>query len=88
MTYCFPFLIVMIPVTWFMLNWRFKPQIISLAPAMEKLRGEIGRMGHKWTRDEKWALGIFIVMVYGWFTEKEFYTLGIYPVRLGRNNFV
>lgn len=29
------------------------------------------------------SLVIFVVMVFGWFTEKEFYTLGIYPIRLG-----
>ncbi len=81
-TYCFPFIILMIPVTWFFVNWRFKPQITSLAPAMEQLQGEIGKMGG-WNRKQIWALIIFSVMVFGWFTEKEFYNLGIYPVRLG-----
>ncbi len=81
-TYLFPFLIVMIPVTWIMLNWRFKPRITSLAPAMENLQREIGKMGG-WNRQQKAALIIFLVMVFGWFTEKEFYNLGIYPVRLG-----
>jgi len=81
-TYCFPFILVMIPITWFMVNWRFKPRIRSLAPAMEQLRYEIGKMG-KWNRKQIWALIIFLVMVYGWFTEKIFYQLGIYPVRLG-----
>ncbi len=81
-TYCFPYIILMIPVTWFLVNWRFKPRITSLAPAMEQLRGEIGKMGG-WNRRQIWALIIFAVMVFGWFTEKEFYNLGIYPVRLG-----
>jgi len=81
-TYCFPFIIIMIPITWFVLNIRFKPRITSLAPAMEHLRKEIGRMG-PWNRTQIWALVIFLVMVFGWFTEKGFYTLGIYPVRLG-----
>jgi anion transporter len=81
-TYCFPFLFVMIPVTWFMVNWRFKPQITSLAPAMDQLRYEIGKMG-PWNRKQIHALIIFVVMVFGWFTEKAFYDLGIYPVRLG-----
>ena len=26
---------------------------------------------------------IFLIMVFGWFTEKSFYNMGIYPVRLG-----
>ncbi|MFZ7128246.1 MAG: SLC13 family permease [Desulfobacterales bacterium] len=81
-TYCFPFLIVMIPVTWFVVNWRFKPQVRSLAPAMEQLQREIGRMG-PWNRQQISALVIFVVMVFGWFTEKSFYTMGIIPVRLG-----
>jgi anion transporter len=81
-TYCFPFLFFMIPITWFSLNLRFKPRITSLAPAMEQLRKEIGKMGG-WNRNQIIALIIFLIMVFGWFTEKEFYNLGIYPVRLG-----
>jgi sodium-dependent dicarboxylate transporter 2/3/5 len=81
-TYCFPFLFVMIPVTWLIVNWRFKPAVTSLAPAMNHLQTEIGRMGG-WNRKQIIALIIFLVMVFGWFTEKEFYNLGIYPVRLG-----
>jgi len=81
-TYCFPFVILMIPLTWFVLNWRFKPKITSLAPAMEALQYQIGRMGG-WNRQQIWALIIFVIMVFGWFTEKSFYNLGIYPIRLG-----
>ena len=81
-TYCFPFLFIMIPVTWLTVNWRFKPTITSLAPAMNHLQKEIGRMG-PWNRKQIVALVIFLIMVFGWFTEKEFYNMGIYPVRLG-----
>jgi len=81
-TYCFPFILVMSPVTWFTVNLRFKPRITSLAPAMNQLQREIGKMGG-WNSKQIWALIIFIVMVYGWFTEKVFYNMGIYPVRLG-----
>ena len=81
-TYCFPFILVMIPVTWVVVNWRFKPRITSLAPAMKHLKSEIDKMG-KWNGKQIWALIIFIIMVYGWFTEKAFYNMGIYPVRLG-----
>ena len=81
-TYCFPFVIIMIPVSWFLVNMRFKPRITSLAPAMAHLKREIDKMGG-WNRHQKWALAIFVVMVFGWFTEKEFYNLGIYPIRLG-----
>ncbi|MFH1481478.1 MAG: DASS family sodium-coupled anion symporter [Pseudomonadota bacterium] len=82
MTYCFPFLFVMIPLTWFMVNWRFKPRITSLAPAMKYLEIQTSRMG-RWSRQQIWAMIIFVVMVFGWFTEKTFYDMGIIPVRLG-----
>jgi len=81
-TYCFPFIIVMIPVSWFIINLRFRPKTVSLAPAMDHLRGEIDRMGG-WNSKQIWALIIFLIMAFGWFTEKAFYNMGIYPVRLG-----
>jgi sodium-dependent dicarboxylate transporter 2/3/5 len=81
-TYCFPFILVMLPATWFVVNIRFKPRITSLAPAMNQLQREIGKMGG-WNSKQIWALVIFVVMIYGWFTEKVFYNMGIYPVRLG-----
>lgn len=81
-TYCIPFVIVMIPLTWIAVNILFKPRITSLAPAMRHLEAEIGKMG-KWNRSQVWAVIIFVVMVWGWFTEKLFFNMGIYPVRLG-----
>ena len=81
-TYCFPFLIVMIPISWFIINIRFRPKTTTLAPAMDHLRREIDRMG-SWNKQQIWALIIFLVMVFGWFTEKAFYNIGIYPIRLG-----
>jgi anion transporter len=81
-TYAFPFVLVMIPITWFITNLRFRPKIISLAPAMDQLRTEIDKMG-SWNRQQIWALVIFVIMVFGWFTEKSFYQMGIYPIRLG-----
>lgn len=81
-TYCMPFLAIMIPVTWYMTNLRFKPQILSLAPAMDQLKLEIDRMGG-WNKKQVVALIIFLVMLFGWFTEKAFFDLGIYPIRVG-----
>jgi len=81
-TYCFPFVIVMIPVTWFITNLRFRPKIVSLAPAMDQLKIEIDKMG-SWNGKQIWALIIFTIMVFGWFTEKIFFNMGIYPIRLG-----
>ena len=80
--YCFPYVIIMVPLTWFFVNWRFKPRIHSLAPAMTQLKFEIDKMGG-WNRRQISALIIFVVMVFGWFTEKTFYEMGILPVRLG-----
>ncbi|MEA3231341.1 MAG: SLC13 family permease, partial [Thermodesulfobacteriota bacterium] len=51
-------------------------------PAMEHLKNEISKMGG-WNRKQIIALIIFLVMLWGWFTEKIFFNLGIYPVRLG-----
>lgn len=81
-TYCAPFLVVMIPATWLLINWQFKPRIHSLAPAMDQLRKEIDKMGG-WSRNQISALIIFVIMVFGWFTEKTFYEMGILPIRLG-----
>jgi anion transporter len=81
-TYCFPYVLLMIPVGWFFVNWRFRPKITSLAPAMEHLKGEISKMG-PWNQKQIVSLIIFVVMVFGWFTEKAFYQMGIYPVRFG-----
>ncbi len=82
MTYAMPFVLVMIPITWLTIRWRFKPVIKDLSPAMTHLKDDIARMG-KWSRQQIVTLVIFLVMIWFWFTEKEFFDLGIYPVRLG-----
>ncbi|MBU4316463.1 MAG: DASS family sodium-coupled anion symporter [Proteobacteria bacterium] len=81
-TYCFPFVFMMIPVTWILINWRFRPKITSLAPAMAHLKNEIDKMGG-WSREQIVALVIFVVMMFGWFTEKTFFDIGVLPIRLG-----
>lgn len=81
-TYAMPFVIVMMPITWLVLNWRFKPLVTDLGPAMRHLQSEIDKMG-PWNKHQIIALIIFVIMVFGWFTEKLFYTSGIIPVRLG-----
>ena len=43
--YCAPFVLIMIPLTWLVVNMRFKPQINSLAPSMNQLKTEISN-GH------------------------------------------
>ncbi len=81
-TYAMPFVIVMMPLTWFVIQRRFRPVTRDLSPAMVYLKEDIERMG-KWNRDQILAVVIFVIMVWFWFTEKSFYNLGIYPVRLG-----
>ena len=81
-TYCFPFVVVMIPVAWILINWLFKPRVHSLAPAMDHLRNEIVRMG-RWNAKQIWALIIFVAMLFLWFTEKDLYEAGILPIRMG-----
>ena len=81
-SYAMPFVLCMIPITWFVTNWRFKPKVTSLAPAMDHLKNEIKKMGG-WNRQQVIAIIIFLIMLWGWFTEKIFFNLGIYPVRLG-----
>jgi sodium-dependent dicarboxylate transporter 2/3/5 len=80
--YCAPFVVIMIPLTWFMVNLRFKPQITSLAPSMRQLKLEIDKMGG-WNRKQISAIIIFVIMVFGWLTEQTFYDMGWLPVRLG-----
>ncbi|GAB4346475.1 MAG: hypothetical protein Kow0099_27740 [Candidatus Abyssubacteria bacterium] len=81
-TYAMPFVIIMMPLTWLAIQWRFKPVTRDLSPSLAYLKEDIQRMG-RWNRQQIITLIIFAVMVWLWFTEKEFYELGIYPVRLG-----
>jgi len=82
MTYCFPFLFIMVPLTWFLINWRFKPRITSVAPAMQYLQAQVQKMGG-WNRKQVVAIIIFLIMLLGWLTEKDLYDAGIVPFRLG-----
>ena len=81
-TYAMPFVLIMIPLTWIVIQWRFKPTVKDLSPAMVHLKEDIARMG-KWNMQQIITLIIFAVMVWFWFTEKIFFNMGIYPVRLG-----
>jgi anion transporter len=80
--YCAPFVIIMIPLAWLIVNLRFKPKITSLAPSMKQLKFEIDKMGG-WNRKQIAAIIIFVIMVFGWLTEQTFYDMGWLPVRLG-----
>lgn len=70
MLYGMPFVIIMMPVLWFTLNWRFKPQIQDLSPALQSLNADIGRMGG-WNRNQILAIVIFLAMFVGWVIESN-----------------
>lgn len=71
MLYCVPFLIFAMPITWLVINWRFKPRVVNLGPAMQVVRGEIGREGGGWNRKQIVSVAIFAVMLFCWITEKN-----------------
>ena len=81
MLYGMPFVIIMMPVTWFVLNRTFKPKIKDLRPAMVALKKDIDHMGG-WNRKQIIAIVIFVLMFLGWVTEKNL-IYGLTGIRLG-----
>jgi len=64
-----------------LINWRFKPKIRDLSPALMTLRADIGRMGG-WNRKQIIAVVVFLCMLAGWITEKNV-LYSISGIRLG-----
>ncbi len=81
MLYGLPFVLMMMPVVWVLLNWRFKPKIRDLSPALETLKRDIARMG-PWNRNQIIAVVVFLVMLLGWITESNI-LLRLTGIRLG-----
>jgi len=79
--YAFPFVLIMMPLLWCTLNWRFRPQIRDMAPALATLKRDIDRSGN-WNRNQIIAVIIFLVMLLGWITEKNL-LLQITGIRFG-----
>jgi len=79
--FAFPFVLIMMPVVLVTLNWRFKPRIRDLSPALDTLRRDISRMG-PWSRTQIIAVTIFLVMLLGWITESNL-LLDLTGIRLG-----
>ena len=67
--YGMPFVIIMMPILWVLINRRFKPKIRDLRPALDTLKHDIKQMGG-WNRNQVIALVIFLVMLGGWILEK------------------
>jgi len=68
-------------VLWMLVNWRFKPRIRDLGPALQTLRKDIERMGG-WNRKQIVAVIIFLLMLTGWITEKNLLN-SLLGIRLG-----
>jgi len=80
--YCIPFLIFLIPISWFVIQWRFKPKVRNLGAALDVVKQEVQRLGGKWTTQQKLALGIFLAMLFCWITEKNL-ILNLTGIRFG-----
>lgn len=79
--YGMPFVIIMMPILWILINWRFKPRIRDLTPALDTLKSDISKMGG-WNRKQIVAVVIFLVMLFSWITEKNL-ILDLTGIRLG-----
>jgi len=79
--FAFPFVLIMMPMVLILLNWRFKPRIRDLSPALDTLKRDIARMG-PWNRAQILAVVIFLVMLLGWITESNL-LLRLTGIRLG-----
>ena len=80
--YCIPYLFFVVPLTWFAINWRFKPALKDLSPSMKLVREEVIKSGVKWTREQKISLVIFLLTLFSWITEKNL-LLQITGIRFG-----
>jgi len=81
MIYGMPFVLIMMPLTWVVLNRTFRPRINDLQPAMTALKKDIEHMG-RWNRKQIIAVVIFVTMFLGWVTEKNL-ILELTGIRLG-----
>lgn len=79
--YGMPFVLIMMPILWFTVNWRFKPKIHDLKPALTTLKRDIGHMGG-WNKKQVIAVIIFLVMFLGWVTEQNLIK-SLIGIRLG-----
>jgi anion transporter len=69
--YCIPYLFLVVPVTWIVINWQFKPEVTNLQAAMNVVKQEVLKGGGKWSREQILSLVIFLVTLFSWITEKN-----------------
>ena len=79
MLYAFPLVLVMIPITAFILLRIFKPEVKDLSAAMESIQQEVGEKG-RMTQQEWMAAGIFLVTLVMWITVSGQIGLGIVAI--------
>ena len=79
--YCAPFLLFLMPVTWIVIQWRFKPKQRDLGKAMAYVKSEVAKTGG-WTRQQIIATAIFAATFIGWVTESNIIQ-DLIGVRLG-----
>jgi sodium-dependent dicarboxylate transporter 2/3/5 len=75
MLYSFPIIIVMIPITAFLLIRIFKPEVKDLSQSIKTIKGEVLEMG-KMTEKEWLTIGIFLMTIIMWITLGTEYGLG------------
>lgn len=71
MIYCVPFLFFAMPLTWFVINWRFKPKFTDLGPAIGYVKSQIASEGGGWTKQQIISVTIFLLMLFSWITENN-----------------
>ncbi len=86
MLYAFPIVIVMIPITAFLLIRVFKPEVKDLSVGMESIKKEVAEQG-KMTGREWLTIGIFGLILIMWVTMSTTYGLGIIAI-LGASLYV
>ncbi|MBN1847825.1 MAG: DASS family sodium-coupled anion symporter [Deltaproteobacteria bacterium] len=69
--YCVPYLIFVIPVTWFVINKRFNPSVRNLGNALALVKHETTKLGGKWSRQQIISIIIFLAMLFCWITENN-----------------
>lgn len=70
--YCAPLLLWLMPITWIVINRRFRPETTDLSHAMSVVKNEVQKTGGgKWTRPQVISVVIFLVMLFTWITESN-----------------
>lgn len=81
--YCIPFLLYLVPITWFVINWRFNPRERNLGRALGLVKNEVNKVGGgKWTRPQIISVAIFAAMLFAWVTENNL-ILDLTGIRFG-----